>query len=288
VIKVGKGKYHLGRLIKFGVLDHEKFIKALQLSKGIMAKKYKWLITDSIYNVEGEFEYFYGNLSKYSPEGETFIIDEKTKETKEDITNNLAIASSPFVYIPEFSGIGYLKVWSQIDEDTFKGRIRDIVVNFYDGIFIDLTINDIDETFNFIQKLKELETITKIDCVIHQPNPLYGNIWKHLKDYLIKRNTKELTIKEESRSLGGIDTPLNRSENSFSEDVSLTDAAIFMALDGYGKAVVRGTKSGKSVELKTSSNVIKIEAEKSLSHDELAKLVYVALKNINKERGLQH
>lgn len=289
---VSIGKFFFGRVIKLGTLDKDKFIEALSLSKGYETSKYKWLITDSFHNKENEFEYFYGKLSKYSPEGETLIIDEDTKKTKEDITQNLAIASAPFIFIPEFSGIVYLKVSNQIDEEAFKGRIRSIVVSYFNNFFVDVGISDIVETFKFEEKIKSFDQINRIECDIYQPNPLYGDIWKHLFDYLKNRNSKELKIVEESKSEGGISTNLNNKNNSANRIVlnvlSLADAAIYMAIDGYGKGKVKGLINGKEKEFKTSQNVLFLNAEKNIEHKELARLVYNELAKLNSERDLKH
>lgn len=285
MIKNGIGKYFLGRVIKFGTLDKDKLIEALSKANGFKTTKFKWLITDTFHQKEGDFEYFYGKLSKYSPEGEALVIDEGTKKTKEDFMENLSIASSPFIYIPEFSGICYLKISNQIDEKTFKGRLKDIVNEYFQHFFVSLEINDISENVKFEEQLKKFEQINKIECDIHQPNPLYGDIWKHLKEYLINRNSKELSIKEESKSVGGIKSNLN---NSNSSDITLTDAAIYMSLDGYGKGKVRGIIAGKEVELKTSNNVMYIFGEKNINHNDLALRAYHELKKINIDRKLKH
>lgn len=283
--KNGIGTFLLGRVIKFGILDKDKLIEALSNSKGIKTPKFKWLITDTFHQEKGDFEYFFGILSKYSPEGETQVIDEKSKKTVEDITTNLAIASSPFVFIPEFSGIGYLRIWNQIDDETFKGRLSDLVNDYFQNFFVGLEINDITENIKFADQLKEFEQINRIECEIFQPNPLYGDIWKHLKEYLIDRNSKELTIIEECKSQGGIKSNLNGESNS---KLTLTDAAVYMSMDGYGKGKIKGIVQGKEKEIRTTGNPLFFKCEKTIHHKDLADILYKELKEINVKRKLNH
>lgn len=44
----------------------------------------------------------------------------------EILEENLVIATSPFIYLVDFSGLAYLHVWNQIERDTFiKGSSPD-------------------------------------------------------------------------------------------------------------------------------------------------------------------
>lgn len=283
------GTYFLGRLTKMGTLDTEKFIEVLMNSPRVSTREYHWLITDSFYDNGGEFDFFFGKLSKYAPLGETKVIDVEKKETKNDSTNNLAISSSPFIYIPEFSGICYLRIWNQIDVLTFKSRLQDIVREYYQSFFVDLHINDIVEGQVFEKRIKEFSKIHSINCTIHQPNPLYGDIWKHLRDYLIHRNSKEMKIIEESKNEEGIQSDLLLKKNEGSKSsLSIVDAAICMALDGYGSGKVTGIINGKEKTIDTGENILTIKAAKEPDPLELALQAYSAFKKVNDDRKLGH
>ncbi|CBW25687.1 conserved hypothetical protein [Halobacteriovorax marinus SJ] len=284
--KIKVGTYFLGRVVKYGVLDNEKLVEAITKGSKVSSRSYNWLITNVKHVKKTNIEYVFGNLSKYTPEGETVIVDEGTRRTHDDHTENLALASVPFVYLPKYSGICYLRLWNQIDINSFKGRVGDIIENYFSNFFVGVEINDISENYAFLKKAKKFSTINKIDCSIQQPNPLYGDIWKHLKEYLISRNSKELSISEESKDQYGIVTNLNGGHSDI--ELSLTDAAIRMALAGYGKGSVTGILDGVPETIKTKDDVIKIKFPKEPDPEELALEAQKNFMRINKVRGLKH
>lgn len=284
------GTYFVGRVLKSGILDNDKFIEAIDKGRKFKTRSYSWLITNVVHNKEGTFEFIYGKLSKYSPEGETTVVDEATKKTRDDLTENLALASVPFVYIPKFSGICYLRLWNQIDDEAFKGRLSDIVLQYWDNLFVGIEIRDILEKYKFLKKIQEFDVIKKIKCEINQPNPFYGDIWKHLQEYLIGRNSKDLKLEEEAKTNEGIRTTLNNHNSNISDEtnVGLIDAAIYMAIDGYGKGQVTGSINGELKVVRTKENVITFKFAKDPLPEELAIEFYELLEKVNAERGLQH
>lgn len=287
--KKKQGTYFFGRVIKVGILANDNFITALKDGSSVNSNSYRWMITDSLHKKNNEFEFFYGKLSKYSPEGETSVIDEDSKLTRDDLTENLAIASAPFVYIPEFSGICYLRIWNQIDQQTLKNRLKDIVTEYFDKIFVDMDIKDISETIKFKERVKEFTSISKIQCQINQPNPLYGDIWKHLKDYLINRKSKDLKITEEAKGEEGILTRLNsNSDINDEESVNIIDAGIYMALDGYGEGKITGKVDGKEKTISTKSNAISLKYDTNPDPDDFAQEVYKRFQEMHEKRGLKH
>lgn len=284
---MSKGTYFLGRVAKVGVISAESLIEAIVNSEKVKSREYEWMITDANH-CKGDFEYVYGNLSKYDPDGQASVVDERQKKTREDYVPNLAIASAPFVYIPEFSGIAYLRVWNKIDPAAFKAQFSAVISAYHQNMFAELHINDIDESHEFEKKVKRFTAISKIKCSINQPNPLYGDIWKHLKEHLIKRNSAELKIEETEKNSEGIKTNLTSFDQIQNQEISISDAAICMALDGYGKGAITGICDGKTDTLMTGRTVVEFKHEKIPNPDELALEAYHLLKKVSDERGLKH
>ena len=282
------GTFLLGRVIKIGTLTSNSFIEALNETTGILSRKYKWIITERFYYKNTEDEYFYGKLAKYAPDGEALVVDEEQKKNINDDVPNLIIASSPFIYIPKYSGICYLNIWNKIDEETFKNRITEIVLNYHQNFFVDLELNDVVDNSKFIEKVKDFKTVQSIECTINRPNPLYGDIWKKLRDYLIRRESEILELREESSKPDGIKTILNAKKMPSPEKIELIDSAIFMAIDGYGQGTLRGNVNGRLVALKTGKNPIQIKINKDVPPDELYKIASEKFEEINRTRGLKH
>jgi len=107
-----KGRYYLGRVVKIGNLDHENFIAAIRDPQIIRVGQFHWTFTDTIDRTSAQSGFVFSRLAKYSSEGHVTIVDTETKLQKDAVAENLLVASSPFVYFPEFSGIAYLHVWN--------------------------------------------------------------------------------------------------------------------------------------------------------------------------------
>ena len=129
------GRYYLGRVSKLGRLTESMLIDAILDSPIILSAKYEWKITDV---VDGRHEtppFIYGELSKFHPVGDVTVVDTEENAKVAQPTKNLHVASSPFVYLPDFSGIAYLHVWNQIQKDVFPRRFKSIIEKAYDNFF---------------------------------------------------------------------------------------------------------------------------------------------------------
>ena len=110
-----KGRYYLGRVVKTN-LDQEQLMDTIVNPPTVSIGKFDWTITDVIDCRDDKFPYVFGKMSKYAKEGHAKVIDEIQKSQVEADVPNLLEASSPFVYLPEFSGIAFLHVWNGIWE----------------------------------------------------------------------------------------------------------------------------------------------------------------------------
>ena len=136
------------------------------------------------------------------------ILDPKKHSEVIQKQTNLIIAKSLFIYLPEFSGIAFLKVSNQIEPDIFAKRFSEIVKESYQNFFMDCAIEMVTDLRSFSVKLSSLDGIYKISAKINPPNPLFGPLWKNLKNYLLMRNTEKMKIEEESPEKTPIDTKL--------------------------------------------------------------------------------
>jgi hypothetical protein len=113
-------------------------------------------------------------LSKYAPDGEVGVVDELTKSEIKQDEPNLLVASTPFLYIPEHSGIVFLSQSGNIDVSVFRRRFSEVIEAYYGGFFVDCDIELISDLKSFSAKLAALDGIFKIEAIISPPNPLFS------------------------------------------------------------------------------------------------------------------
>ena len=287
----------MGRVIKLGELNQEMLIDAIINAPTIEIGQFEWTITDVVDRRNATDPYIFGNLSKYSRQGEVKVVDEIEKHQLSATAENLLEASAPFVYLPNFSGLAYLHVWNGIQENVFPRRFKSIIEAAYGGFFVDCIVEPVADYREFLLKINGLRQINELTARVHPPNPLYGRLWSSLNDYVTKREADEISIKEKSEKSNGLTTKLHELierliENPKyqpNEDVDVTDAAVLMAADGYGSAKVTGL-DGHSNEtvIKTSDSKSSFLFDKEPAHELLAKASMSNFERISNERDMRH
>ncbi len=299
--KSRRARYYLGRIIKGGVLDAEKFIKALQRPASILKANYSWTITKChVFGPVAKPKYVYDRLAKYEPEGKIAKVDTAKHDEIDTQVDNKLIASSPFVYIPQYSGIAYQHIWNSIQQEIFVRRFSDIIIETFQKFFVKCEIDPITDYRTFIKKLMELEHIDKLSAKVTPPNPLFGILWKELKEYLKRRDLDELSISEEGKKEKHLQTKLvelislflekkgDEAVSELAEKIDIGDAAIMMAADGYGKAKVEGMKANHIIIIRTAENMKSFLFEKESEPEELYEQAKALFEEISKERYMEH
>lgn len=294
-----KGTYYAGRVLKLGVLNQQMLIAALLNPSKILQRGSAWTFIDIEEYKTDNHHYIFGRLSKYSPEGEVGVVDEPTRSEKKQIEPNLLIASSPFVYIPEHSGIAFLNVSNQIEVSTFIRRFCKIIENTHGNFFVNCDIELVTDLKTFADKLTSLDGIFKIEARVSPPNPLFSPLWKSLENYLRARNTDRMTIIEDAPTSESLRTNLpeivvkaskQTEEKPFKPDVQLEigDAAILMAADGYGRGIIRGHKDKNIVVIKTSETAMNFSFEKTPNPHALYLTALQIFTKIKEQRHMEH
>lgn len=294
-----KGTYYAGRVLKLGTLNQSSLMEALRYPESIRYRGNAWTFTDIQEYKELHHHYIFGRLSKYSPKGEVGVVDEKTRSEKKQIEPNLLVASSPFVYIPEHSGIAFLHVSNNIENQTFIKRFSEIIEATHKNFFIDCDIELVSDLKTFSAKLASLDGIYKIDARVSPPNPLFSPLWKHLEHYLRSRNTDRMTIVEDAPTSEPLHTDLpsiveaasRQTENKpFTPDAPLAigDAAILMAADGYGSGTIRGKRDNETIVIKTSETALNFSHDKTPIPMDLYTRALKIFKKIQEQRHMEH
>lgn len=290
-----RGRYFLGRIVKIN-LDQDMLMNALVHSPTISVGKFDWTVTDAVDNRDGVNRYVFGKLSKYAKDGHVTVIDEINRSQVDADAPNLLVASSPFVYLPEFSGIAFLHVWDGIQEDVFPRRIQAIVEAAYDGLLVSCDVEPVTDYRAFTARLRRLEKFTEISATVYPPNPLFGRLWADLNEYIAQRNASEVSVKEQTSKPGGLKSKIVELMSNIMKSPDyqpavapgISDAAILMAADGYGRGKVAGIEDGEEVEIKTSDNQKSFLFAKEPVPAELAAKTAILFEKINIERDMAH
>jgi len=293
-----KGIYYIGRIIKRGVLTKDGLIQAILEPIPIVRRKIAWTFLDTKEFKDQKDHFVYGRLSKYSPEAEISIVVPERREEVRQKEPNLSIAASPFVYIPAHSGVAFMHVPNHIEHWNFTKRFCDLITSAHKKFFVDCSIEMITDLRTFAMKLKRLDGIYKISAMIYPPNPLYGPLWKQLKEYLISRNAEQMVIEEESKGEIPIRTnlpdyvseiaDLKEEDNFQSREVPIGDAAILMAADGYGAGIVKGKQDDVTVVIKTSETIRNFSFDKIPDPKELYRIALAIFDKIKMNRHMEH
>jgi hypothetical protein len=289
-----QGTFYLSRVIKGGRLRHDQLVHALQEPKGILYRDYGWTFTD--YHNGPDNRWHYAKLTKYRPEGVVTVIDHDQHREVPQGAPDLVAAASPFVYVPEFSGISYLHVWNQIQREAFPQRFCEVVEASLGHFFVHCELEPIADLRSFARKLSSLDTINGLQAKVHLPNPLFGPLWKSLRDYVAQRNAETVRLEEFSPK-GTLKTELPRLVEQVvasevaaevETEVAIGDAAVLMAADGYGSARITGTSGRRPVTVRTSETQVNFTHSATAEPADLAERTIAALEQHSVAHGLKH
>lgn len=293
-----KGRYFIGRIHKGGVLTSANVLEAIRNPTVVVKGKYSWTITQCQEGMVGESSYIAGALIKYEDHGEVAVIDDSVKIEKTMGAPGLIAAKSPFVFFDNFSGFAYLHVWNAIEEDTFRHRMSELITAKYDNFFVECEIDPISDIRGFSAKVGELKRIVQVGAKVHPPNPLFGACWANLKDYLFERGTQTLQVNEEGdKDKKGLKTRVSEAVVKIDSGepldeiapLSLIDAALLMATDGYGKGKVVGVDADNhEIVIHTSETQRSFLFCKDPDLQQFAEEAYHQLALISKERRMSH
>lgn len=291
-----RGRYYLGRVIKLGTLDQARLMDAIANATTLTIGKFAWTITNVADRRKEKLAFIFGHLAKFSAEGHVTVVDTTTRSEVDALAPNLLIASAPFVYLPEFSGIAYLHVWNGIQEELFSRRFKSIIEATYQTFFVDCSIEPVSDYREFSTKLKGIERFTELSAKVFPPNPLFGRFWDSLRAYMRERNAAEISLRESQEGQQGLKTEIVRlldqilrdPEVKPSKPPAVTDAALLMAADGYGIGKVVGIQEGVEIVIRTSDTQKSFLFSKEPVLEELAAEADKRFRQVSAERAMQH
>lgn len=224
------------------------------------------------------------------------LVDTSTKSEVEALAPNLLIASAPFVYLPQYSGLAYMHAWNGVESDVFPRRFKAIIERTYDNFFVGCEVEPIADYRAFSLKLEGLDRITELSAKVHPPNPLFGRLWGSLNQYIKERNASEVAVRETQDQGRGLSTSITMLITSILRDpefvpnseVAIADAAMLMAADGYGSGRVVGDHDGEQVVIRTSDTQKSFLFTKDPVSNELASEAEKHFHRVSIERDMKH
>lgn len=297
-----KARYYLARVNKLGLLNNKLLIEAV--TNPVIAKSYgKHFTFTEIYHAP-ESKFVFAHLSKFEPEGEVPVVRVEEHAEGVDSMPGLLVATSPFVYIPEFSGLAYQQVWNKLERQTFHRVFGQLVEEKHDRFMVECVVEALSDLRTFVMRLAAMEVIKKMRASVHPPNPRFSPLWKSLSDYLADRRAGELQVEEESGTEAGLRTPLIEiaeealalpddahkavEEAADPQRSSVTDAAVLMAADGYGHASIEGIEEGRKAIVRTKETQISFDFDREPEPEDLYEQARTRLSALSESRGLRH
>lgn len=299
-----KSRFYLERLTKSGILDDAGVLEAIVSPSSIQTRKFAWTITSP---VQGEVAangavtaFAGGHLAKYDPDAVVEVIDPRTSTVAIRSEPNLQIASSQFVFLPEYATIAHRHIWNKITAHDFRDRFASLVRSRHRDFFVECELSPITDHRRFFQKITELESLSEIKATVKPPNPLFGPLWRDFSKYVRTRNADSVTIDERAspqkqlnsdlpaivaEATGKADAMPDASRNA---PLPIGDAAVLMAADGYGRGEITGIHNGASVVIRTSDDAVLLRLPADTPIPVLAEQTLRRVLQLNEERNLSH
>lgn len=294
-------RFYLGRVLKRGEMDSGRIAAAVAEPVTIEYRGARYSFIDfEPMSAAGASSGFYAKLVKYKQQGAVTVVHEELHASRSAEVQNLIDVASPFVYVPQFSGIAYRHVWNRMPSDQFERVFKELVERRYEKFFVGCDIEPISDFRTFIRRLSKLDLITELRAKVVPPNPLFGPCWKSLSEYLRKRKLEEAQIVEVggqgiqtklkaiAEAVQGDSEPINWPELMEPLLDGVGDAAVLMSADGYGRGAVKGIEDGRHVVVKTSENQKSFLFDADPNPERLFEMAFDQLERINVEQGLQH
>lgn len=282
-----------------GILTDDMILQALLNPTPVVIYGNAWSFVDTNKYETSGVKYLTGHLVKYKPDAQIKIVDPEKHVERVQQEPNMRLASSPFVYIPSHAGVAFLRVSGQIAEWHFIDRFARIIEDTHHRFFVECELNLIADMKTFAVKLSSLSGIYRISAKVVPPNPLFGPLWKSLRDYIKLRRSGQMVIREESKSTQPLNTALPELVAKVAaqpegvpfivnDDTPIGDAAILMAADGYGTGQITGMSGGRPVVIRTADSNKSFEFDKDPRPEELFARAFELFEKIAAERHLEH
>jgi hypothetical protein len=234
--------------------DKGKYLlTSLQADKQINVREFDWGFFDvSEFEYEDQ-RYILGNLVKYKSKLTEEFVDKQTRRTTNTQINDRVVAKSEFILHIKSGLIAYHTINNHITHQQFQKFFAELVEAANDYLLVNAEIQSINEQNEILEAIQKFETINRLTIYLHPSNPRFSDRWEKVDKKLKAMSAHSYRAIYQTQSSLAIEA----DEDAMSE--------IYMAVDGYGRATVHGTKNGKSATASTVNAPMKQNI--SLSED---------------------
>lgn len=242
-------QYYFGRFNLIAVYDNKRefVLRGLQGGNNVQARGSVWGFFE-VEEIADEGEaYIYGYLVKYRPEGEEEIVVRETQQIEDEAVRNRVVAKSRFFLHVQSGMIAYHPISKQIDKEQFRSHFASVFEENHERFFVTAEVQSIEQDLEIFDMIRRFQHIQEISISLHPSNPNNRDLWERTDKRIKALNAANYQEKIEANP---------RSEGLKIEQDEETTAKIHMAVDGYGKALIRGTLDNKATVVSTNDNPI--------------------------------
>ncbi|MEW6058426.1 MAG: hypothetical protein AB1540_17635 [Bdellovibrionota bacterium] len=158
-----------------GALTTDGIIAAIQNPAFVQIRGTRYTFTDfHRFGTGDKPKGIFAKLAKYNLEGAVEVVRPDVHAVERESVENLMEASSPFVYLPEFSGIAYKHVWNLLQRDQFARAFCKLIESTEHSFFGRCELEPVTDLRTFVTRLSKLERVTVLQASVKPPNPLFG------------------------------------------------------------------------------------------------------------------
>lgn len=255
-------RYYFSRLniiASYSTDKYEFVLRGIDTFGAIHKRNHTWgfFEVDTVDYAEEKF--ITGYLVKYDPSGEEEeVVNPDTQQLEETkLPNSVASKSRFFLHVQ--SGLVAYYLRSGISSKQFKERFKELFERSYDDFFVDVTIQDIEDQYDFFERIDRLQKVLKVEISLHPSNPSNHDRWKSVDERIKGIGADKYKESYEAKEgSGGLNVKKDEDFNGKAH----------MAQDGYGKTKVVGLVNDDRVTISTGEKPLTaaapIEGEKKV------------------------
>lgn len=272
-------EYFIGRLNMYGAVKEKEEILYRALDARAIIERYrsKWVAVDvmrrtSQRDVEEKPVYVTGRLVRYHDTTEE-VFDEDERRVRSVLVEDKMFGDGQFVIHCPSNLIAYVPSHG-IREASFRKNLSLLIEEGLGGIFIDVEIIPVVESYDFIQAVTEFDEIHDISIYLAPSNPGYRDQWAEVdKEF---HDVKAQHFLARYQFLDNVKAVI--PENS------MLRRFLAMMADGYGRAKAQGTVKGILRRISSDEGIRRIELPDDMTEEEAFERVAPVLEQFSAEQ----
>ena len=161
-----------------------------------------------------------------------------------------------------------------IKGSSFLKNLSLLIEERFQRVFISVEIIPLIDSYEFIQALISLESVSELSMSLVPSNPGYRDQWREIDEELHITQTKELSLKYQFAE--GVKAKI--------PDGGLLDKFLSMIADGYGKARAKGVLGGVARRISSVDQFKTVDVSDELGSEDMINVVSNELQRLAAEQ----